>query len=208
VDEAVASRDRGHRARQERTGSETCSWRREGGGPAIHAGEFLAVMGPPGSGKSTLMNILGCLDRPTSGRYRLDGKRGGELSRDGRAILRRSRIGFVFQGFNLLPPPLREGERRTADDLRRHARTRRRANGRTRPSPPSGCRRGAPLLRRRLSGRPASSAVADRHARSQHPRVDLADEPIREPRLRKSREEIWDLFSGLNDERGITRWSW
>ncbi|HEX2710428.1 MAG TPA: ATP-binding cassette domain-containing protein, partial [Candidatus Deferrimicrobium sp.] len=63
---------------------------------SISAGEFLAVMGPSGSGKSTLMNILGCLDRPTSGKYRLDGEEVGGLSRDGRAILRRSRIGFVF----------------------------------------------------------------------------------------------------------------
>ena len=69
---------------------------------SIPAGEFLAVMGPSGSGKSTLMNILGCLDRPTSGQYLLDGKEVGDLSRDGRAILRRSRLGFVFQGFNLL----------------------------------------------------------------------------------------------------------
>jgi len=69
----------------------------------ILSGEFLAVMGPSGSGKSTLMNILGCLDRPTTGSYRLDGREVGELTRDGRAVIRRSRIGFVFQGFNLLP---------------------------------------------------------------------------------------------------------
>ena len=70
---------------------------------SILPGDFLAVMGPSGSGKSTLMNILGCLDRPTDGSYRLDGEEVGNLSRDGRAIIRRSRIGFVFQGFNLLP---------------------------------------------------------------------------------------------------------
>ena len=70
---------------------------------SIASGEFLAVMGPSGSGKSTLMNILGCLDRPTTGNYRLYGEEIGTLSRDGRAVVRRNRIGFVFQGYNLLP---------------------------------------------------------------------------------------------------------
>jgi putative ABC transport system ATP-binding protein len=69
---------------------------------SINPGEFVAVMGPSGSGKSTCMNILGCLDTPSSGEYLFQGVNVGELSRNQRALLRRHYLGFVFQGFNLL----------------------------------------------------------------------------------------------------------
>ena len=68
----------------------------------IEAGEFVCITGPSGAGKSTLMHILGCLDQPTGGSYRLAGREVGKLGHDSRAWLRRRMFGFVFQGYNLI----------------------------------------------------------------------------------------------------------
>lgn len=70
---------------------------------SINEGEFVTIMGTSGSGKSTLLNLLGCLDTPTSGEYYLDGIKTSSMSRDRRAELRNSKIGFIFQNYNLLP---------------------------------------------------------------------------------------------------------
>ena len=70
---------------------------------SVSRGEFVAIVGTSGSGKSTMMNIIGCLDRPTRGRYRLGNIEVGARSNDGRAIVRNRMLGFIFQGYNLLP---------------------------------------------------------------------------------------------------------
>lgn len=167
----------------------------------IDSGEFVAVMGPSGSGKSTVMNILGCLDTPTSGEYEFQGIHVEQLARDQRALLRRHCLGFVFQGFNLLArtsaqenvelPLLYRGE--PADARCEAAR--------------------AALERVGLAGwghhTPAELSggqqqrVAIARAIVTSPLVLLADEPTGNLDSQRS-HEIMELLVRLNREQGIT----
>ncbi len=167
----------------------------------IDEGEFVAIMGPSGSGKSTAMNILGCLDTPTTGAYCFRGVHVENLSRNQRALVRRHCLGFVFQGFNLL------------------ARTTALENVEL-PL----LYRGVPLRERRAAARDAlalvglagweghtpaelsggqQQRVAIARALVAHPVVLLADEPTGNLDTHMTRE-IMDLLTSLNAERGLT----
>ena len=168
---------------------------------AVEAGEFIAVMGASGSGKSTLMNVIGCLDVPNDGSYALDGTRVNDLSRNELADLRNQKIGFVFQGFNLLArtsalenvelPLLYDRNHRWhgAKALAREALTRVGLGERMEHQPSQ------------LSGG-QQQRVAIARALVTQPTLLLADEPTGNLDSRIS-IEVMSLFQALNDQ-GIT----
>jgi putative ABC transport system ATP-binding protein len=168
---------------------------------AIQQGEFVAIMGPSGSGKSTVMNILGCLDTPTSGTYLFRGLRVEQLSRRQRALLRRHYLGFVFQGFNLLArtsalenvelPLLYRG---TPRRIRHQA-----ARAALASVGLTGWERHAPS---ELSGG-QQQRVAIARALVTQPALLLADEPTGNLDTQRSRE-IMGLLDTLNRDQGIT----
>jgi putative ABC transport system ATP-binding protein len=166
----------------------------------IRPGEFIAIMGPSGSGKSTFMNLLGCLDTPSSGDYFLAGRNVAHMDKDALAILRNRTLGFVFQGFNLLPRmslqdnvalPLvyaavdKESRRAAAREMLDKV----------------GLGKYAESLPNRISGG-QQQRVAIARALVNKPRLILADEPTGNLDSHTS-EEIMALFGELNRE-GIT----
>lgn len=166
----------------------------------VGRGEFVAVMGPSGSGKSTFMNLVGCLDRPSAGRYRLAGHAVETLDADGLASLRNREIGFVFQQFNLLPrtdalgnvelPMIYAGlDGRTRRERAAHALGRVGLGDRAHHRP------------MQLSGG-QQQRVAIARAMALHPKVLLFDEPTSalDPELV---EEVLEVIRGLADE-GVT----
>jgi putative ABC transport system ATP-binding protein len=168
----------------------------------IQKGEFIAIMGSSGSGKSTLMNTLGCLDRPTRGTYLLDGINVSDLDRNRRADIRNQKLGFVFQGFNLLSrttalenvelPMLYAPRRISATEMRDRA---------MHALDIVGLAKRHDHLPNQLSGG-QQQRVAIARALVNNPQVILADEPTGNLDTKTS-VEVMGVFQKLNDE-GIT----
>ena len=163
----------------------------------IDRGDFVAIMGSSGSGKSTLMNILGCLDMPTSGRYLIDGVDVAHMDEDDLSDLRNRKIGFVFQSFNLVP--------RTSARQRGAAARLCRVEGRRSPAASRACARlcgdeepHAPPALGALR-RPAAAGRGRPRDRHQPPSLILADEPTGNLDSH-STEDVLRIFARLNEE--------
>ena len=167
---------------------------------AIHPGEYLAIMGPSGSGKSTFMNLLGCLDTPTTGDFFLAGKNVAQMDKDALAILRNRTLGFVFQGFNLLPRMTLEDNVALPLVYAGMDKAARRSVARE-LLVKVGLGKYADSLPSRISGG-QQQRVAIARALVNKPQLILADEPTGNLDSHTS-EEIMRLFGELNAE-GIT----
>jgi len=168
---------------------------------AIRDGEFVAVMGPSGSGKSTCMNILGCLDAPTSGHYYFRGTDVGTMSRGQRALLRRNYLGFVFQGFNLLKRTTALENLELPLIYRGVSRSQRRKMGMATLAQVGLADRWHHTAAELSGGQQQRVAIA--RALVTSPAVVFADEPTGNLDTAKT-HEIMQLLKSLNIERGLT----